>query len=110
MATPGKSPTRRWQIALGQNIELLAIKDPDTRLWYAEATQNYGWSRPALAVQIDPGLHERHGQAITNFDRVLPPETSDLAQQMLKDPCQFNFLTPRVARVLLVSSTARALP
>lgn len=77
----------------GQNIELLAIKDPATRLWYADATQNYGWSRPVLAVQIETRLHERQGQAVTNFDRVLPPEASDLAQQVLKDPYQFDFLT-----------------
>lgn len=77
----------------GQNIELLAIKDPATRLWYADATQNYGWSRPVLAVQIETRLHERRGQAVTNFDRVLPPEASDLAQQVLKDPYQFDFLT-----------------
>lgn len=35
------------QLPWGQNIELLAkLKDPAARLWYAEATLNYGWSRP----------------------------------------------------------------
>jgi predicted nuclease of restriction endonuclease-like (RecB) superfamily len=81
----------------GQNIELLAVKDPGARLWYAEATLAHGWSRPVLAVQIETLLHERQGQAVTNFDRVLPPETSDLAQQVLKDPYQFDFLTLRKA-------------
>ncbi len=81
----------------GQNIELLAVKDPAARLWYAEATLSHGWSRPVLAVQIDTHLHERQGRAVTNFERVLPPETSDLAQQVLKDPYQFDFLTLREA-------------
>jgi predicted nuclease of restriction endonuclease-like (RecB) superfamily len=78
----------------GQNIELLTkLKDPADRLWYAEATLEHGWSRPVLAAQIQTGLRTRQGQAITNFDRALPPETSDLAQQLLKDPYQFDFLS-----------------
>lgn len=81
------------QLPWGQNIELLGLKDPAARLWYAETALAQGWSRPVLAVQIDTGLRERKGKAITNFERALPPETSDLAQQVLKDPYQFDFLT-----------------
>src|SRR3984885_8546234 len=77
----------------GQNIELLGVKDPTARRWYAEAALDRGWSRPVLATQIDTQLYARQGQAVTNFARVLPPETSDLAQQVLKDPYQFDFLT-----------------
>jgi predicted nuclease of restriction endonuclease-like (RecB) superfamily len=71
-----------------QNIALLAVKDPDARLWYAEAALEHGWSRPVLAAQIDTKAHARQGKALTNFARVLPPEISDLAQQVLKDPYQ----------------------
>jgi predicted nuclease of restriction endonuclease-like (RecB) superfamily len=81
----------------GQNIELLAVKDSAARLWYAEATLEHGWSRPVLGAQIDTQAHARHGKALTNFARTLPPETSDLAQQALKDPYQFDFLTLRQA-------------
>lgn len=81
----------------GQNIALLAVKDPAVRLWYAQAALENGWSRPVLATQIDTKAHARQGQALTNFSRVLPPETSDLAQQVLKDPYQFDFLTLRQA-------------
>ena len=81
----------------GQNIALLAVKDPAARLWYAEAALEHGWSRPVLAIQIGSQLHVRQGKAVTNFARVLPPETSDLAQQVLKDPYQFDFLTLRQA-------------
>jgi predicted nuclease of restriction endonuclease-like (RecB) superfamily len=77
----------------GQNVELLAVKDPAARLWYAEAVLEHGWSRKVLAVQIDTGLDARQGQALTNFARTLPPESSDLAQQVLKDPYQFDFMT-----------------
>ncbi len=81
----------------GQNVELLGVKDPALRLWYAEAALANGWSRPVLAMQIDTQAHARQGKALTNFARVLPPETSDLAQQVLKDPYQFDFLTLRQA-------------
>jgi len=78
----------------GQNIELMAkLKNPAARLWYAEATLEHGWSRPVLAAQIETRLHDRQGQAITNFGRMLPPADSDMAQQILKDPYQFDFLS-----------------
>src|SRR5208337_5575270 len=52
----------------GQNIELLTkLKEPATRLWYAQATLEHGWSRPVLVHQIDTRLKDRQGQAVTNF-------------------------------------------
>ena len=60
-----------------------AWPDPAARLWYAEATLEHGWSRPVLATQVETGLRERQGRAITNFGRALPPADSDLAQQIL---------------------------
>ena len=35
------------------------------------------------------------GKALTNFQRALPPPDSDLAEQILKDPYNFDFLTVR---------------
>jgi predicted nuclease of restriction endonuclease-like (RecB) superfamily len=82
------------QLPWGQNIELLAkLKDPADRLWYAEATLEHGWSRPVCTAQIQTRLRERQGQAITNFGRTVPPTESDLAQQIRKDPYQFDFLS-----------------
>jgi len=82
------------QLPWGQNIELLAkLKAPEDRLWYAEAALEHGWSRPVLAAQIQTRLRDRKGQAITNFGTALPPAASDLAQQILKDPYQFDFLS-----------------
>ena len=78
----------------GQNIELMAkLKDPAARLWYAEATLEHRWSRPVLAAQIETRLRDRQGQAVTNFDRTLPPAEADMAQQSLKDSYQFDFLS-----------------
>ena len=81
----------------GQSIELLRVKNAADRVWYAEAALEHGWSRPVLAAQIDTRLYERQGRAVTNFGRVLPPDASDLAQQVLKDPYQFDFLTLQAA-------------
>lgn len=50
-----------------------------------------GWSRDVLLNFLDSGLYEREGKAITNFKQTLPEETSDLAQEMTKDPYCFGF-------------------
>ena len=82
------------QIPWFHNVVLITkIKPPATRLWYAQQTIEHGWSRAVLVHQIESGLHERQGQAVTNFKKTLPPPQSDLAQQVLKDPYVFDFLT-----------------
>jgi predicted nuclease of restriction endonuclease-like (RecB) superfamily len=42
---------------------------------------------------IESDLHQRQGTAVTNFKSALPAPQSDLAQQLLKDPYNFGFLT-----------------
>jgi predicted nuclease of restriction endonuclease-like (RecB) superfamily len=82
------------ELPWGHNIMLLEkVKEPEERFWYARATSEYGWSRNVLAHQIDSGLYRRRGKAATNFARTLPPSQSDLVQQALKDPYNFDFLT-----------------
>lgn len=82
------------QIPWGHNVRLLdKLNDPEARLWYARTAIEQGWSRAVLELQIESRLRERQGKAITNFARTLPPPQSDLAQQTLKDPYTFDFLT-----------------
>lgn len=82
------------QLPWGHNVVLLnKLDSADLRLWYARAAIEHGWSRAILAAQIDTRLHLRQGQAATNFARTLPAPQSDLAQQLLKDPYTFDFLT-----------------
>ena len=69
------------------------VKDLNTRLWYMQQTLANGWSRNVLLAMIQSEAHRRQGQALTNFERLLPPPQSDLARQMLKDPYIFDFLT-----------------
>jgi predicted nuclease of restriction endonuclease-like (RecB) superfamily len=78
----------------GHHVRLLdKVKDREQRLWYARAAVEHGWSRAVLEHQIETRLFERQGKAQTNFARTLPPPQSDLAQQALKDPYNFDFLT-----------------
>lgn len=83
------------QIPWGHNIELLTakLKSHEERLWYARANIQHGWSRPALAMQIDTQLHKRQGAVISNFSRTLPAQQSEIVQQTFKDPYVFDFLT-----------------
>ncbi len=69
------------------------VKDSVERLWYAEQTLQNGWSRNVLVHQIEGGLYKRQGKAVTNFPKTLPLPQSDLAQQLLKDPYTFDFLS-----------------
>ena len=70
-----------------------SVKDEATRHWYAQQALANGWSRNVLKMQIDSQLHLRQGAAINNFAARLPAPQSDLAQQTLKDPYIFDFLT-----------------
>jgi len=78
----------------GHNVRLLdAVKCPSEREWYARQAIEHGWSRNVLVHQIESGLFARQGIALTNFSRTLPAEQSELAQQILKDPYSFDFLS-----------------
>lgn len=78
----------------GHNITIVQkVKTPSVRLWYAARASEHGWSRDILALQIDGKLHLRQGKAVTNFKQTLPEPQSDLAQQLVKDPYNFGFLT-----------------
>jgi predicted nuclease of restriction endonuclease-like (RecB) superfamily len=68
-------------------------KDRPTRFWYMQRTLEQGWSHAVLRAQIAAKAHRGAGTAITNFSTTLPPVQSDLAQQALKDPYVFDFLT-----------------
>ncbi|MEI6424016.1 MAG: PDDEXK nuclease domain-containing protein [Lentisphaerota bacterium] len=82
------------QIPWGHNILLMEkVKDMDVRLWYMQQTIKNGWSRNVLLNMIKSGLHERKAKAVTNFKATLPPLQSDLANEALKDPYVFDFLT-----------------
>ena len=82
------------QLPWGHNVRLLdKVTSPEERLWYIRQTIQHGWSRNVLELQIESGLYKRQGKATTNFQATLPLPQSDLAQQLTKDPYNFDFLT-----------------
>jgi predicted nuclease of restriction endonuclease-like (RecB) superfamily len=68
------------------------VPDPAQRDWYAAQAVTHGWTRASLEHHIKTRAHQRFGTAPTNFDRLLEPGASDLAQQITKDPYVFDFL------------------
>lgn len=79
LASPARGHSREGFQSLGQEKVV-------------HAAIEHGWSRNVLAHPIDTRLHLRQGQAVSNFDRTLPPEQSALAQLLLKDPYSLDFL------------------
>ena len=65
--------------------------DAEKALFFIRQTVENGWSRNVLLNFLDTDLYERQGKALTNFSRTLPDETSDLAQELTKDPYDFAF-------------------
>ena len=83
-------------IPWGHNQRIMyKCKNIAEALFYAQITMDNGWSRTVLEHQIDSGLYDRQGKAITNFQLKLPEPQSDLAEQTLKNPYNFDFLTLR---------------
>lgn len=64
----------------------------EERNWYAAAAIQYGWSRNVLLNMMMNHSMERTGAAPSNFTRQLAAPDSELAQQMAKDPYNFEFL------------------
>jgi len=68
------------------------LKEHELRKWYIEKTIENGWSRNVLVMQIESGAHLRLGKAQTNFKDTLPKTSSDLAQQLIKNEYNLDFL------------------
>ncbi|HSW69441.1 MAG TPA: PDDEXK nuclease domain-containing protein [Gammaproteobacteria bacterium] len=85
------------QLPWSHNIALLrAAKTNEERTWYAKETIENGWSYRQLVSNIRENLYQRQGSPkikTTNFTHLLPEPQSLLAEEMLKDPYKFHFLT-----------------
>ncbi|MBN1696757.1 MAG: DUF1016 family protein [Spirochaetales bacterium] len=84
------------QIPWGHNLVIISkAVTLEEALFYVKKTIENNWSRAVLAHQIEGRLFFREGKACTNFQMVLPKPQSDLANQTLKDPYIFDFLSIR---------------
>lgn len=85
-------------IPWGHIMLLLDKTEPgDGREWYINNARENGWSRAVLDHRIDLKLYERQVMAgkVSNFTRTLSSPDSELAQQALKDPYIFDFITAK---------------
>jgi predicted nuclease of restriction endonuclease-like (RecB) superfamily len=64
----------------------------EERAWYASSAVQYGWSRNVLLNMMMNKTMERSGAAPSNFVQQLVAPDSELAQQIAKDPYNFEFL------------------
>ncbi len=67
--------------------------DQKKALFFVQKTLENNWSRAVLLNFLDTQLFDRQGKAVTNFELTLPPSRSDLAQELTKDPYNFDFIT-----------------
>lgn len=82
-----------FNIPWGHNAILIEKLDAiDERLWYANMVLQQGWSRNDLIDAIEMESFQRQGKSITNFKELLPEPQSKLAQDILKDPYNFQFV------------------
>lgn len=92
----GQLEDQIFQIPWGHNLVIIAkIKDVEEALFYVQKSVENNYSRATLTQQIEKALYTRSGSAVTNFKNRLPAIHSDRANQTLKDPYNFDFLTIR---------------
>ncbi|HQK97240.1 MAG TPA: PDDEXK nuclease domain-containing protein, partial [Bacteroidia bacterium] len=74
-------------------IILDKAKSFEERMFYIGKAIENGWSKTVLSFQIESTLYKRQGNSITNFKETLPSTQSDLANETLKNPYVFDFLS-----------------
>lgn len=73
-------------------VELLKLKDPEIRDWYAERAREHNWKLEVLEHQIATELHRRLGAAPNNLEARLPEDGAELARHVAKDLLVLDFL------------------
>ena len=83
-----------FSIPWGHHVQIInkCNGNLDKALFYIRKCLEFNWSRAVLMNFLDTDLYEREGKAITNFQASLPMPQGDLAQEITRDPYNFNFL------------------
>jgi len=83
-----------FQIPWGHHVQIFTkCKSVHEAIFYVQKTIESGWSRAVLMNFMSADLYSAQGKAQNNFSRLLPEAQSDLANQLLKNPYNFDFLT-----------------
>lgn len=84
-----------FQIPWSHHVSIIDKVKGDARkgLFFARKSLENNWGRAVLLNFLSSDLYERQGLAQTNFAITLPEPESDLAQDLLKSPYDFSFLS-----------------
>lgn len=77
-------------------IQAFSSEEANIKQWYAQKTIENEWPYRELQAQIKSDLYSRQSRLehkTTNFKHKLPSPQSQLAQEMIKDPYKFHFLS-----------------
>jgi predicted nuclease of restriction endonuclease-like (RecB) superfamily len=83
------------EIPWGHNLVILnKTTDPAPRLYYLQATAQFGWTRKVLLNQIKAGAYERSRveEKTHNFPATLPEQLAEQADETLKSTYNLEFL------------------
>ncbi len=85
-----------FSIPWGHHILIISkIFKVEEAVFYIQKTIENNWSRSVLLHQLDSNLYKRQikNLKVSNFKKTLPKQHSDLANQILKDPYTFDFIS-----------------
>ena len=96
----GFSPQNIWYmralyLAWTDEVENLQRSVGDSDRQVLQRAIANGWSRNMLVHWMESDLYSRQGKAVTSFKNALPQAQSDLANEIVRDPYNFEFLTLR---------------
>ena len=76
------------------HVEIISkCKNTKEAFFYIQKTIEENWSRAILNRNLKSNLYKKQGQAINNFRNTLPAPQSELANEILKDPYNLDFIT-----------------
>lgn len=91
-----KMPDMFGLVPWGHHVHIVSKANSlDEALFYINKTIEGNWSRRILEDSMAHALFSSAGNAITNFSDKLPAPQGQLAQEILKDPYSFDFLSMR---------------
>jgi predicted nuclease of restriction endonuclease-like (RecB) superfamily len=83
-----------FQIPWRHHVEIFTkSKNITEAIFYVQKTIENGWSRGVLMNFMEADLYSAQKGKQTNFSRLLPEPQSDLANEIIKDPYNFDFIT-----------------
>ena len=83
------------QIPWSQNVEIMSrVKEQDAREYYLRSTEEMGWTKDVLILQIKSQAFERQRIANKqhNFEKALPSHLAEQADLAMKDIYMLDFL------------------